>query len=190
MEWHTEKRKISELKVWDRNPRTISTDSYNRLKRSIEERGFHDILKIDENNVVLSGNQRLQALKELGYTEVECKVSDEILTDEQKDQIAVESNYQDGQWDMDKLANEFSETIESLGIDDLIPNIEYKEGAGEDELKDFLDEQEDAGVVKIFTREDIARKIEFILEKQSEKMEIDDKGLVLYELIKEYETLY
>ena len=88
MEWHTEIRKVSELKKWEENPRSISEVEYVKLKKSITKRGFHDILKIDEKNVVLSGNQRLDALKELDYKEVECKVADKILTQEEKDAVA------------------------------------------------------------------------------------------------------
>ena len=123
MKWHTEIRKISELKEWENNPRTISDKAYQRLKEAIEKRGFHDIIKIDENNVVLSGNQRLKILKELGYKEVECKVPDGKLTQKQKEQVALESNIQDGEWDMDRLAEEFSDVMEEIGFGDLLPDI-------------------------------------------------------------------
>lgn len=122
--WHTEKRKLSDLKEWDKNPRIISKEAFVKLKESIKERGFHDILKIDENNVVLSGNQRLRALKDLGYEEVECKVSDEILTEEQKNKVAIESNIQSGEWDIDSLEEDFSDTLDDLGLEDLIPSNE------------------------------------------------------------------
>jgi ParB-like chromosome segregation protein Spo0J len=49
MKWHTEIRKLSELKEWENNPRKISDKAYHRLKEAIEQRGFHDIIKIDEN---------------------------------------------------------------------------------------------------------------------------------------------
>ena len=123
MKWHTEIRKLSELKEWEDNPRTISDKAYKRLKEAIEKRGFHDVIKIDENNVVLSGNQRLKILKELGYEEVECKVPDEKLTQRQKEQVALESNIQDGEWDMDKLAEGFSDVMEEIGFGDLLPDI-------------------------------------------------------------------
>ena len=121
MKWHTEVRKIEDLKKWEENPRSISEVEYVKLKKSITKRGFHDILKIDEKNVVLSGNQRLDALKELGYKEVECKVADKILTQEEKDAVALESNIQGGEWDMDKLAEGFEDILEELGADDLMP---------------------------------------------------------------------
>jgi DNA modification methylase len=123
LKWHTEIRKISELKEWEDNPRIISDKAYKRLVKSIKERGFHDIIKIDENNVVLSGNQRLKALKELGYKEIECKVCDEILNQDQKDAVAVESNMQDGEWDMDKLAEGFGDVMEEIGYGDLLPEV-------------------------------------------------------------------
>jgi DNA modification methylase len=123
IKWHTEVRKISELKEWEDNPRTISESRYERLKESIKKRGFHDIIKIDEKNVVLSGNQRLKALKELGYEEVECKVSDKKLTQDEKDEVAIESNMQDGEWDMDKLAEGFSDVMEEIGYGDLLPEV-------------------------------------------------------------------
>lgn len=123
MKWHTEIRKISELKEWENNPRTISDKAYKRLKEAIEKRGFHDVIKIDENNVVLSGNQRLKILKELGYEEVECKVPDEKLTQRQKEQVALESNIQDGEWDMDKLAEGFGDVMEEIGFGDLLPDM-------------------------------------------------------------------
>ena len=141
IEWHTEKRKISELKKWKENPRTISASAYKRLKDSIRERGFHDILKIDENNVVLSGNQRLDALKELGYEEVECKVSGEKLTKKQKDLVALESNNQDGEWDMDKLAEGFDDILEELGMGGLIPEEKKTEVEGEIYFSEELGEE-------------------------------------------------
>jgi len=123
MKWHTEVRKIEDLKKWEENPRSISEVEYVKLKKSITKRGFHDILKIDEKNVVLSGNQRLDALKELGYKEVECKVADKILTQEEKDAVALESNIQGGEWDMDKLAEGFEDILEEIGAGDLMPEI-------------------------------------------------------------------
>lgn len=127
IKWHTERRKLSELKEWKENPRTISEESIDRLKKSIQERGLHDVLKIDEKNVVLSGNQRLKVLKDLGledFEEVECLVADRILTEDEKHKVALESNVQDGEWDMDKLAEEYGDVMEEIGFGDLMPEVE------------------------------------------------------------------
>ena len=63
------KIEIKKLKPNSKNPRTISKKKFERLKKSITD--FHKMLElrpivVDENFVVLGGNMRLRALKELG----------------------------------------------------------------------------------------------------------------------------
>jgi len=131
--WSTEKRKLAELKNWEKNPRTITEEDFNKLKERIEKRGFHDVLKITPDNTVLSGNQRLRALKELGIDEVDVKVPDRELTQEEMEQVALESNVSDGAWDYDKMANEFDQTmLDELGVD--IGELDVDVDAEEDEV--------------------------------------------------------
>lgn len=111
LEWKIEKRNVADLKLWDKNPRQISERNFQKLKERIEQRGFHDILKIDVDNTVLSGNQRKQALEQLGITEVDVKLPNRKLTDEERDKVALESNRSDGEWNTDILANEFDEDL-------------------------------------------------------------------------------
>lgn len=82
LEWHPEKRLVEDLKIWDRNPRKISKDSFNKLKERIKERGFHDVIKIDIDNVILSGNQRKKALIDLGIKEVTALVPNRSLSEQ------------------------------------------------------------------------------------------------------------
>ncbi len=63
--WKTEKRKIKDLQPYPGNPRKITKDAMEKLKQRIVKRGFHDILKIDTDGVILSGNQRREALLQL-----------------------------------------------------------------------------------------------------------------------------
>jgi len=115
--WHIEKRSLNDLKFWDKNPRQISKENYERLKQRIVERGFHDVLKLDENNVVLSGNQRLKALRELNFKEVDCKIPNRKLTDEEKDKIGLESNINDGATDFNLLMDNFDlELLQDVGF--------------------------------------------------------------------------
>jgi len=111
--WKIEKRKVSELKIWDRNPRTITESAFNKLKERIQKRGFHDVIKIDTDDTILSGNQRKRALEELKIKEVDVKVPDRKLTDKERDEVALESNISDGTFDYDILGNEFE-------VDDLL----------------------------------------------------------------------
>ena len=118
--WKVEKRKVSELVLWDKNPRTITEEAYERLKGRIKERGFHDVLKIDTDNTILSGNQRKRALEELGIKEVDVKVPERKLTDTERDKVALESNIFDGKFSYDDLANNFEiETLEEINLPNL-----------------------------------------------------------------------
>lgn len=126
MEWHTETRKISELKNWESNPRVISDESYKELKESIGSLGNFEPLVINVDGTVLAGNQRLRVAKEKGDKEVEVSVPERELTEEEIKKIGIISNRHSGEWDMDKLANEFEGILEELGFDDLLPEVELE----------------------------------------------------------------
>ena len=126
--WKIEKRQLADLKKWKKNPRKISKEKYEKLKHRIIERGFHDVLKVDENNVVLSGNQRLSALMELGYTEIDCKVPSREMTDEEKDKVGLESNMNDGETDFELLTTNFDiDLLNDVGFDSADFNLENEE---------------------------------------------------------------
>lgn len=105
--WQIQKKNLSDLKHWDKNPRQISKEEYERLKSKIIEQGFHDVFITDQDGTVLSGNQRMEVLKEFEITEVDCLVPDRALTEEERDKVALSANMHEGQWDFDRLANEF-----------------------------------------------------------------------------------
>ena len=66
--------KLSKLKYGKNNPRKISAEALEQLKKSITDfPGMLELRPLIFDPVtfeVLGGNQRLKALKELGYTEV------------------------------------------------------------------------------------------------------------------------
>ena len=89
------------------NPRQISKKEFEELKKSLknfpEMRELREIV-IDENNKVLGGHQRLEALKNLGEKTVFVKKV-EGLTEEQKREFIIKDNSSSGDWDFDILAN-------------------------------------------------------------------------------------
>ncbi len=120
LSWYIEKRKVSELKSWDKNPRIITEEAFKRLKQRIVERGFHDVIKIDTDNTVLSGNQRKTALLQLGVTEVDCIIPNRALTEKERDAVAIESNRHEGSFDFELLANSFEvDLLKDCGFSDL-----------------------------------------------------------------------
>ena len=105
LEWHPELRKVSDLKIWDLNPKEIDRQSLDKLKERIQKRGFHDTVKTDLDGTLISGNQRKLALAELGIEKVYALVPNRSLTEDEKERIALESNIQDGVWVIGKIKN-------------------------------------------------------------------------------------
>jgi hypothetical protein len=119
VKWKTEVRKVSELKGWDKNPRKISADKLEELKRSIDNLGNFEPLVVDTDNTVISGNQRLKIAQETGQEEIEVSVPDRKLTDKEIKKIGLISNRHSGEWDME-LLQDFEDVLQELGFDDLL----------------------------------------------------------------------
>jgi len=103
------------------NPRTITADAYDKLKRSIERNpdGLTANKIAHKDGIIISGNQRYRAILELGLT-----IKPEWLKDlsgwtqEQIDEWVIQSNISAGEWDWDILANEWEQTdLEEWGVD-------------------------------------------------------------------------
>lgn len=107
-----------------KNPRGVKDKQYEYLLKSLrEDPDFlnHKPLHVyphGDKFVVLGGNQRLRACRELGYKEVPVTIYDvETPVETLRRRVVIDnSNY--GEWDMDALANEWSdEPLEEWGVD-------------------------------------------------------------------------
>ncbi len=115
--WNQERRKLSDLKPYPGNPRCVSKAKFKVLVNSIKESGYTNRLIINTENIILGGNQRLKALKELGYTEVDVLIPSEPLTKEQEDRINITDNLSAGDWDYSALSSDFDvEQLVSWGF--------------------------------------------------------------------------
>lgn len=101
-----ELRKISDLTNWENNPRSILEEDFNRLKEQIKVHGIYKTLLVNQDNIVLGGNMRLRAFKDLGITEVMCGII-ETLDDGEMLAYALSDNDQAGITDDLKLAEVF-----------------------------------------------------------------------------------
>lgn len=103
---NTKTLKITEIKPYEKNPR-FNDNAVAAVKESIEQCGYISPIIVDENNVVLAGHTRLKAVKELGWTQVEVIVKDN-LTDEQKKKYRILDNKTSeyATWDYELLAQE------------------------------------------------------------------------------------
>jgi DNA modification methylase len=103
---------INDIKANPNNPRIIKDDKFKKLVKSIKE--FPKMMElrpmvIDKNNIVLGGNMRLKALKELKYKDVPdewIKRADQLTDDEQR-RFIIADNVGFGEHDWEMLANEW-----------------------------------------------------------------------------------
>jgi hypothetical protein len=111
-----------------KNPRLIKDAKFEKLKKSIEDNpemlGMREVLVYPHGSkfVIIGGNMRFQACKDLGFTEVPCKVLEKDTTAEQLRAITIKDNVGFGEHDWELLANEWdSVELEDWGLD--VPNI-------------------------------------------------------------------
>lgn len=117
--------KISLLKENKKNPRKISEKVFENLKKSIKrDPKFMEIrpIVIDENMVILGGNQRFKAICSLGIEDVPDewikKVSE--LSEAQKKRFILLDNSPDsisGEWDFGMLEEEFLDEMKILDFE-------------------------------------------------------------------------
>lgn len=110
---------LSDIAEYKSNPRTISKKDFATLKKSLKD--FPSMLEVreivvDENGVILGGNQRYKGLMALGKTKVKVKKVTG-WTDEEKREFVIKDNIANGEWDTDRLANEWDKTkLEEWGL--------------------------------------------------------------------------
>ena len=97
-------RSISSLREWDKNPRSIKSKDFQRLKKQIQKLGQYKPLIITPDGEVIGGNMRLKAYRELGIKEVWVSVV-EPKDENEKLEYALSDNDRAGFYDEDLLAN-------------------------------------------------------------------------------------
>ena len=115
-----------------KNPRHIKSEKYEKLKKSIEDNpemlGMREVLVYPHGSkfVIIGGNMRFQACKELQFETVPCKVLSKDTTAEQLRAITIKDNVGFGEHDWELLANEWdSVELEEWGLE--VPNLTDKE---------------------------------------------------------------
>jgi hypothetical protein len=114
-----------------KNPRIINKDNFQLLLDSLKESDLTqirplDVLQHGDDFVVLSGNQRLRALKKLKLKEINCNVLKDDLEPKIYRQIVMQANTNYGEWNHEDLANEWSEDeLEMWGYD--LPEMDHED---------------------------------------------------------------
>ena len=143
-----EKVSISSITENAANPRTINKHKFQKLVNSVKE--FPEMLSlrpiiVNKDNVILGGNMRYKACKELGLKEVYI-IQAADLDDKQAQEFIVKDNVGFGEWDWDALANAFDNVeLKEWGLDVWQPeeevsnNTDYSLNTAEEKLNRFLD---------------------------------------------------
>lgn len=130
--------KLSEIHLNPKNPRLIKDDRFKKLCQSIKD--FPKMLElrpiiIDNDSMILGGNMRFKALKELGYKTIPdnwVKRAD-ALTEAEKQEFIAKDNVPFGEWDWDILQDWDKEKLIEWGIE--IPDFAFKQEATEDDYE-------------------------------------------------------
>lgn len=112
------------IKPNPKNPRVIKDDKFNKLVKSLKD--FPEMLEkrplvvftdTDGKYVVLGGNMRLKAAKEIGMKELPIIIADD-WNEEQKNQFLIKDNVGFGEWNWDELKIDWdSEQLTEWGLD-------------------------------------------------------------------------
>lgn len=107
-----------------KNPRTIRRDKFRKLVKSVRElpemTEARDLLVVPhgEGYVVVGGNMRLRAYRELGWKDVPCCVLPEDTPPDKLRQMLIQDNNPFGDNDWDALANDWDATeLDDWGFD-------------------------------------------------------------------------
>jgi len=100
---------IKELTPAEYNPRYISDDAFEQLKKSLKDFDAVEPIVINSHkgreNTIIGGHQRIKAAEALGWDTFPCVEVDLPL--ERERELNVRLNKTTGEFDFDKLANFF-----------------------------------------------------------------------------------
>lgn len=112
------KVKIETVNPNPKNPRVISEEMLDKLKKSITE--FKEMLEIrpiivNKENMILGGNMRYKACKELGIKEI--YIEQISLSKKKEEEMIIRDNVTFGKWDWESLADKWeAKELNSWGM--------------------------------------------------------------------------
>lgn len=167
-----------QIKDVPKNPRFIKDERYEALKKSIEDDPemlqLRELVAYDNNGelVVILGNMRYRAMKELGYKDAPVKVlppktdAKKLRAYIQKDNIAFGQNDWDllgNEWDIEELQDfglecDFLEKEDDIDLDEMLDKEEDKAPKKDD----LNNENEDVNRIEVIIPFELSEKIEEI----------------------------
>lgn len=103
-QWSIKKVNRKDVKPFKGNPRTISPEDFEALQRSIEEHGYAIPLVLDYDLTIVSGHQRLKAIK---ASRINAVVPDRKLTEAEFQECVLRFNLVHSTWNKNYLRTHF-----------------------------------------------------------------------------------
>jgi len=111
---------VDDLLPYEKNPRKISEKQLEDLKRSIKKFNLAEVPAIDTDNAIVAGHQRIKVLQLLGRgaEEIDVRVPNRKLAQEEYEQYLLTSNAVSGDWNYEILKGFDLNLLLEVGFDD------------------------------------------------------------------------
>lgn len=159
IQWFNEKRKVKDLIPWDKNPRKISEDQLEQLKKSLDKFNYATPICISKEGTIVAGHMRTRALIALGRgeEEIDVRVASRELTKEEFEEFAIRDNANGGEWDFKALLDFSIDTLadwgfDSDGVDRLRKRVREDEYDADEKVKQIETPKTETGTLYILGR--------------------------------------
>jgi hypothetical protein len=179
---------VGEIKPNRDNPRTITKNQFEALKKSISNNPKSlnlSPLLINDCNVILGGNMRFRALVDLGYKEIPC-IKVEGLDSQKQKELIIKDNINYGDWDWNVLISAWDlPQLTDMGLP--VPKFYFEQDqvreVDDDTTKDAFNKwlNNEKGQIKLFF-DNATYDIVFSYFQRKNQ----DKSQILQELIDKY----
>lgn len=143
--WLQSTKKISDLVEYDRNPRTITNERFEKLKQRIKSQGYRNPICLTHEGTILAGHQRYKALMDMRFGDLELPVmippKDLKLTEKLIQEIILTDNISWGDFDWDIISSDYEiPDLKNWGLDTsaIEPQEEKERKEATDNLEDFF----------------------------------------------------
>ena len=130
--------RLSEIKPYKKNAKKHDETQIKNVMQSIKEFGVVQPIVIDRNNTIIIGHCRYEAMKRLGYDELQedwVKVVD--LSEEEAEKLRLLDNkLNESEWDLDLL----KDLVPSIDFSDFEINFNLPEEVEDINLDDFFED--------------------------------------------------
>ena len=130
--------RLSEIKPYKKNAKKHDETQIKNVMQSIKEFGIVQPIVVDRNNTIIIGHCRYEAMKRLGYDELQedwVKVVD--LSEEEAEKLRLLDNkLNESEWDLDLL----KDLVPSIDFSDFEIDFKLPEEVEDINLDDFFED--------------------------------------------------